>query len=48
MKYKTYAEVHNDFLCKELHKIAGRDKTYDLFQDLDLFRDEFEKLASIF
>ena len=44
MKYKTYAEVMNDFLANEVQNFANRDKCFDMFPELDLFRDEFEKI----
>jgi len=45
MKYKTYAGLYAEFMSKEVMKIANRDKVIDIFKDVDLFRDEFEKLS---
>ena len=45
LKYKTYAELFTDFLAKEVVKIANKDTVIDIFKDVDLFRDEFEKLS---
>ena len=45
MKYKSYSDLYTEFLAKEVRRIANKDKVLDLFKDLDLFRDEFEKLS---
>jgi len=43
-KFQTYADILTDFLAKEMILLAGRDKCLDIFRDIDLYRDDFEKL----
>ena len=45
LKYKTYAELFTDFLAREVVGISKKDTVIDIFKDIDLFRDEFEKLS---
>ena len=43
LKFKIYAEILSDFLAKEVRALSEKDKSIDIFRDIDLFRDEFEK-----
>ena len=45
LKFKTYAEVMNDFFATEIMNFSSRDKCFDMFPNLDLFRDQYEKLS---
>jgi hypothetical protein len=45
LKYKTYAQLFTEFLAKEVTNISRKDTVIDIFKDIDLFRDEFEKLS---
>ena len=44
IKYKTYAEVLTDFMSNEVIKIAEKDKTSDVFRDVNQLNDELEKI----
>lgn len=44
MKFKCYAQLYVDFLAKEVANLADKNKCIDIFADVDLYRDEFEKL----
>jgi hypothetical protein len=44
-KFKTFAELYNDFLQKEVVSITKKDKCPEIFKDIDVhLKDDFEKL----
>ena len=45
VKFKTYAEIMTDFLTNELNKVFNKDKCAHIFRDIDLYRDEFDKIS---
>lgn len=43
--FKTFAEIYNDFLQKEILEICKKDKCPEIFRDIDNhLKDDFEKL----
>ena len=45
VKFKTYAELMTDFLSQEINKVFDKDKCDNIFRDIDLYRDEFDKIS---
>ncbi len=45
VKFKTYAEIMTDFLAHELNKVFNKDKCANIFHDIDLYRDELDKIS---
>jgi len=44
LKFKKYAEVMTDFMGKEIVKLMDKESPEEMFRNIDLFRDEFDRL----